>query len=630
MNFLKIKADSGYYNFYSIDNTYYVTHTNTERIRTLDKEEIQGLLNYVFSSEMTYSHDENDYQIYIDEMNNKRYFRNGKEDFIKFIYNNGISAVYASSNKKVMTYDKVGKMITLKIKKDIITMLLIATETAAMFTGSLALSEAIKYDPYTPVETTELLNLIEKTSDLPEEQKEYFENDAFIEDMVRLARYSRSEELRHRLRNFGIIYFDDYELNSSDYDDIGGYYEFLYTGNKIHLRSEEYFDWAAAHEYVHLFQCNTQYNYIIEPCAEMMAHEYFERDPGYAYAEDIRNLALLMEVIGPNPILKCCFAGIDTSFEDAIGEYLDENDKNELLKELRVTTKKADKEKIRLYIKKMIERKREMYPELKYLNNYLNGEERLYNRGYYFNQHNAAFYRTCKTNKQTCEIQGAVDTDNIEELSYSIKEEVTLERIKELYATGEIDNYYYISVGYQRENGIYYDYAYANRKVIYDDLFTYNPQDYEDFYRSYVENQKDDITGFELAKRITLTDKNDINEELHSFGHDNHSSYRLVDHDNNIKRIIEGDGKLIESYIGTGFYPMPSISDLFPEQCFVDKTEIKFTKNDLAEMFIEGTVLETRTETDENGNIKTYKTILHEDGTISIEVSVTNETHISK
>ena len=630
MNFLKIKTDSGYYNFYSIDNTYYVTHTNTERIRTLDKEEIQGLLNYVFSSEMTYSHDENDYQIYIDEMNNKRYFRNGKEDFIKFIYNNGISAVYASSNKKVMTYDNVGKMITLKIKKDIVTMLLIATETAAMFTGSLALSEAIKYDPYTPVQASELMDLIEKSNNLTEEQKEYFKNDTFIEDMVRLARYSRSEELRQRLKDLGIIYFDPYELNDSNFDDIGGYYECLSTPNKIHIRGEDYFDWAAAHEYVHLFQCNTQYNYIIEPCAEMMAHEYFVRDQGYAYAEDVRNLALLMEVIGPNPILKCCFADIDTSLEDAIGEYLDEKDKNELLKELRVTTKNADKEKIRLYIKKMIERKREMYPKLKYLNNNLNGEERLYNRSYYFNQHNPAFYRKCKTNKQVCEIQRAVDTDNIEELSYLIKEKVTLERIKELYATGEIDNYYYISVGYQRENSIYYDYAYANRKEIYDNLFEYNPQDYEDFYRSYVENQKDDITGFELVKRITLTDKNDINEELHSFGHDNHSSYRLVDLDNNIKRIFKEDGKLIESSIEMRFYSMPSISDLFPEQCFVDKTEVKFTENDLAEIFIEGTVLETRTETDENGNIKTYKTILHEDGTISTEVSVTSEKHKSK
>lgn len=105
MNFLKIKSESGYYNFYSNDNTYYVTHTNTKRTRTLDEEEVNALLTYVFSSDMTYSHDENNYQIYIDEMNNKRYFRNGKEDLIKFIFNNGTSAIYASSNKKEMAYE---------------------------------------------------------------------------------------------------------------------------------------------------------------------------------------------------------------------------------------------------------------------------------------------------------------------------------------------------------------------------------------------------------------------------------------------------------------------------------------------------------------------------------------------
>ena len=67
---------------------------------------------------------------------------------------------------------------------------------------------------------------------------------------------------------------------------------------------------------------------------------------------------------------------------------------------------------------------------------------------------------------------------------------------------------------------------------------------------------------------------------------------------------------------------MPSISELFPEQCFVDKSEVNFTNNNLDEMFIEGTIIETGTRTDENGNTITYKTILHEDGRITTETEV--------
>ena len=623
MNFLKIKSESGYYNFYSNDNTYYVTHTNTKRTRTLDEEEVNALLTYVFSSDMTYSHDENNYQIYIDEMNNKRYFRNGKEDLIKFIFNNGTSAIYASSNKKEMAYEDVGKMITLKVKKDIITMLLVVSETAAMFTGSLAFNnELMRSDPYLQVGSSELMDLIEKTSDIPEEQKNYFKNDTFIRDMIRLASYSRSEELRQRLKNFGIVYFDDDELNNPQYDNITGYYEFLLTSNKIHLRDEEYFDWAAAHEFVHLFQCNTQYNYIIEPCAEMMSHEYFERDQRYTYAEDVRNLSLLMEVIGPKPILECCFADIDTSLENAIGEYLDENDKNELLKELRVKTKNADKAKIRLYIKKMIKRKRELHPELEYLNKNLDGWERMVRRNYFFNQHSPKFYRKCHTEKQACEVLKPVDLDNIEQLTYSIKEKTTLDKIKELYETGEINNYYTISVGYNKGNGIYYDYAYTEENIDDQSIFDYHPKDFEAFYKAYIENQEDDIAGFELINRRTLTDKDEINDELRSFGHDNHSSYRLVDYNHNYRSIIKEDGKLIEPSYEMRFYPMPSISELFPEQCFVDKSEVNFTNNDLDKVFIEGTIIETGTRTDENGNTITYKTILHEDGRITTETEV--------
>ena len=59
MIFLKILGKTGIYNFYSDNKSFYVTHTNKERIRTLKKDEICRLMDNIFSSEMRYSHDEN-------------------------------------------------------------------------------------------------------------------------------------------------------------------------------------------------------------------------------------------------------------------------------------------------------------------------------------------------------------------------------------------------------------------------------------------------------------------------------------------------------------------------------------------------------------------------------------------
>lgn len=618
MNFLQIKTNSGYYNFYSDGNSYYATFTNTKIIRTLTEDEIDNLLEYLFTNNITYSHEENGYQVYIDETNNKRYFRNGKEDLIKFIYNNGISTIVA--NSKIFSYGDVGKMITLKVQKEIVTMMLIATETAAMLTGSLAFNNHIQtYDQFIPLKTTDAIDLLNKSKNLTEEEKEYFKNAIFIEDMLRFARTTRSEVLRERLTNLGIVYFTDQELED---ETLSGYYDFYYHNNVIHLRNEDHFILSAAHEYAHLFQCPTKYPYILEPTAEMISHEYFDRDGAYSYTEEIANLCLLMEVIGPQPVLEVCYAGINTNFENAIGEYLDEEDKEALLNEFKNYAKYADEEKIRSYIRKMVERKRELHPELEYLNKYLTGYERVNGRrGYYFNQHVPEFYKECKSDRQAYEVIRDVDINDIDELIYSIKEEVTLDRIKELYETGEIKNYSYISIEYLIDDHTFYDSAYTD-EIDEDQDLDFHPKNFEDFCKGYVDDFENDITKFELVKKINLKDKNEIINELKEFGHDNHTIYRTVKKDGNYSRIYEEDGKLRELYYEMRFLPMPSISELFPEQCFVDDSEILKTNTEMEELFIEGTVLETKTYTDEDGNIRTYKTILHGDGTVTTEVSV--------
>ena len=124
MIILKILGKTGIYNFYSDNKSFYVTHTNKERIRTLKKDEICRLMDNIFSSEMRYSHDENGYQIYLDAANNKRYFKNGKEDLIKFLYNNGTTSICFSIEKDNQNNqnNNTGKRYLLKTKNNIFKM----------------------------------------------------------------------------------------------------------------------------------------------------------------------------------------------------------------------------------------------------------------------------------------------------------------------------------------------------------------------------------------------------------------------------------------------------------------------------------------------------------------------------
>lgn len=410
MNFIKIYCNLGYYNFYRDGNHFYVLHTNKERTRTLNENEIKELLQYIFSSDVTYSHDEYPYKIYIDENNNKRFFKNGKEDLLMFIQKNGKTAIQYNEGTNS---DELVKLITLKIKKKMITMLLVVTETATLLSGALAVNTTIAYNkPYQVINLEEAIALIENSRSLPDEYNQFFENEELIQDILKYASLERSEELRKRLTNFGILYFTKDELENLPAD-TNGYYNSLKNCNKIHLRdgSVLIFLEVAPHEYIHLFQSLGEYNYIFEPCAEIMSHEYFERNR-WVYKEQVYNLALLMEVIGPEPILECCFATNQEPLENEIGKYLNEADKNSLLEELKKEVGTADDNKIKNYIRKMIKTKRERNPELEYLNENLNGSERL-GKSYYFNTHSEKY-----SNESTSyeEIVEDININNIMEL----------------------------------------------------------------------------------------------------------------------------------------------------------------------------------------------------------------------
>ena len=70
-----------------------IIRVNDKNIDHLNKEEIIKLICNTLVSKLTFKEKKNGYDIYLDEAGNKRYFKDGKEDYKLLLLNNGTSAV---------------------------------------------------------------------------------------------------------------------------------------------------------------------------------------------------------------------------------------------------------------------------------------------------------------------------------------------------------------------------------------------------------------------------------------------------------------------------------------------------------------------------------------------------------
>jgi hypothetical protein len=392
---MTIIIESRKYNFYANNNEYWVTYADNEYIHYLTEEETKELLKLVFSTEINYSHNENGYEIYLDTRGNKRYFKDGKEDYGLFFLNNGESALLSlDKEKNDEKKDSTIKRIMVNIEFGLVTFLLSFSMTNMLRFAELKYRQPeVTQIPIERLEVKEATYLIDNSSDLSPEEKQYFKNIVFFVDVLKTAEPSRAEELRQRLTELGILNFTDDELNNPYYNNLAGYYDDIENNNKIHLRDYTYFDYAAAHEFVHLCQDPSCPIYIREACAEIMAHEYFGTYLN-AYRSARDNITYLMEIIGPQPIMECNFKGDITSFRNTIGEYLSEEDTKALMDELYIPPKRADHKKIKSLLEKMADKKFENQDDAidQKQQIELRSKYRSKNDGYYFNQSKSGYF----------------------------------------------------------------------------------------------------------------------------------------------------------------------------------------------------------------------------------------------
>ena len=331
-----IVSDTIKYKIYLENNKIWVKKLTNEGVKYLNKDEINKLINDVLSSKKTFIKNENGYDIFLDEECNKRFLKNGIEDFKLFFLNNGVNAIMYDGDKK--DKDTTIKQILLRDGQIFICSMLMFLAIASSENSYFLNVKYIVNEPIARIAiqdkltAQDIIDAIMNTNgkNITEEQKRFLANEDFINLVIENADYSRYYDLKDKTHNIDIHHFSD-DINDNR-PHIDGYYNTLME-NLIYL-----YDNAAKetlpHEFVHFMQQINEYRYVQETCAELMNHEFYDSDVR-AYYNQVRRICILMEIIGPKPVLDCNFRGYTGDFEKSIYDILGKEEGKELLSLLK-------------------------------------------------------------------------------------------------------------------------------------------------------------------------------------------------------------------------------------------------------------------------------------------------------
>ena len=448
---LNIRTEDSIYYVKKIENNYCVICINNERNYSLNNEEWNRLLNDMFSGEKKFLERKDGYDIYIDSMNNKRYFKDGVEDLEKLFKVNGKSAILFQ-NKSADVSEETSKVLSLKGERGYRYSLLFFTFLLTMdiitsnpFMVKLNENES-KYRTIStkemdiePITLDEMYKCIYECKTYEQYQKDVLANKYFLEDILSIADEKTKKELALYYDKLGIEYFSEQE--KEDRPNTGGYVRSTEHG-LIHLRDknkQKFYD-IGPHEFVHVNQQNMIYNYVNEVVAEIIEEEYYNTSTK-TYFEARKNISILMEIIGPEPIMRLSFNDEIENFEKIIKSYLDKEAADILLNEFKLkaakvvykdsTFKEANHELIRNMLGKMYEKK---YPGKKMeddpvINQILNNNEQFMHNRYYFNQRSEKFYASKDMFLPTKKIYDKNIEKSISLISYSKTLNITKEEV---------------------------------------------------------------------------------------------------------------------------------------------------------------------------------------------------------
>lgn len=259
--------------------------------------------------------------MFYDEENNLKHFiKDGKEDLDLFIkFNTSDYIFYLKKNKEVY-YNRLDypKKLSLKDYTLVFTKSLLLLMFTFVFPFSVTGLDAsqvyntlISLSVYDLVEELEVnidkidkeecFKLINESQYLSDELKNKFANEDLYEDVFPYYENTNMEYfLRDKLTNLQVRRYGKTNLNY--YTGSIAFYTPLNPNALYDKKDNIAFDSSAGHEYIHLLQAPfLELDYIVESTAVILHYEYFDIDD-QCYGEGVKNIRLLMDVIGPKII----------------------------------------------------------------------------------------------------------------------------------------------------------------------------------------------------------------------------------------------------------------------------------------------------------------------------------------
>lgn len=462
------------YEIYLIKNKIRLQKITNDKKVFLSEIEAKKFFETILGGSKRFLKKHNNYDVYIDEAGNKRFFQNNEENFKLFFLQNGEDAVLYNDNK-TYTGSRIKRFI-LKHKKTyyLICTIALFSEIGFLLTDVRSPLSDFRYSMENKVyeafigdyTSSDLINLIKnsKGENLTDAKKDYFANKDFIDDVITYGNTDRISILTEKLKNFEIDYFEE---DYAQKEGICGKYKPI-NPNKIYIVDDsiEMFNCVSAHEFVHLMQQSFKYDYIKEASAEIFAWEYFNSSPE-SYLEQRKRVYLLTDIIGADLLFEVNFCNNTKNFENEIINLLGNSDGKELLK-LFNTKPKSDNidkvnEKIDNYLFKMYQIKygqdvffqNMWYIDKLYNDKYIND---FGNFRFFFNRHDYRYYKTVIN-----------DYDNIKNTEVNLEEindeeviKIFLERYESV-SQSEYENHKDFNMGYIKQEE-----AIKNYKILPD------------------------------------------------------------------------------------------------------------------------------------------------------------------
>lgn len=363
-SFENINKEEINYIYRDENNNFIGLNINKDGIGSFDYESFNYFINnFKYNDKCIKVSKYKEYDVYFNPVTNfNHYVKGGKEDFLMFYLKNGDDGLlYWGDSFLDRGRDKVKSFFGGLIKYiccGVLCTIIINLETSDIIDYKKYVNDNdISYASYIDYDNVSIDDYIDKimySSNLKEDEKKLLANEQLLTDITPYYsdKYS-NKVINSKLYDINIEFFP-----SENKVGVEGYYNPL-TPNTIHMSDKYKYPYdiveivekrrnILVHEYIHMLQSNCVYNYLKEGTVPIIANEYYDI-PTESDNKAVNNTKLLIDIIGPEPVLKSVFGNdskeLENIFADNLSldeykkivnylekspEYIDENEDKEI------------------------------------------------------------------------------------------------------------------------------------------------------------------------------------------------------------------------------------------------------------------------------------------------------------